>query len=103
MTWGPKKISQDKTGKITSEPHVFNNCERSEELANNILKRIKEKTDKAYPPGTVLIINCFSGSGNLLLDDEWQKAVELVQQAHLHSAFEEVFLVELMRSYSTTL
>lgn len=103
MTWGPKKISQDKKGKITSEPHVFINYERSEELAESIIKRIKDKTDKAYPPGTVLIINCFAGSGNLLLDDEWQRAVEIVKQAQVHSAFQEVFLIELVRSYSGTL
>ena len=102
MTWGPKSISQDKkTGKITSAPYVFTNNERAIDLANKVLERIKNKIDKAYPPGIVLIVNCFPSG--LLLDDEWQKVVELVQQAQLYSAFKEVFLIELMRSNSATL
>ncbi len=102
MTWGPKSISQDKkTGKTVSKPYVFTNDERALDLAEQILKRIKDKAGKGYPPGTVLIVNCFPSG--VLLDDEWDKAMTLVRDAGLHDAFREVFLIELVRSNSATL
>src|SRR5690606_10430595 len=70
MTWGAKKISRNKrTRRIVSEPYVYSNDECATDLADQILLRLKEKTTKNYPPGTILIVNC--ESDGLLLQDEW--------------------------------
>jgi len=102
MSWGVKRIWRNqKTKEIVSEPYVYRNDERSVDLANQILGRLKDKSAKRYPSGTVLIVNC--DSDGLLLEDEWDKAIEMVRDAQQHLAFREVFLVETSRGYSATL
>ena len=101
-SWGVKRIWRNKkTKEIVSEPYVYDNDERATDLANQILERLKSKGAKKYPVGTVLIINC--DSDGLLLEDEWDKAVERVKAAQQHLAFREVFLVETGRAFSATL
>lgn len=102
MSWGVKRIWRNqKTKETVSEPHVYHNDERSVDLANQILGRLKDKSAKNYPAGTVLIVNC--ASDGLLLEDEWDTAIERVKEARQHLAFREVFLVETGRGYSATL
>lgn len=101
-SFGVKGISQDtKTGEIISKPHVHSNDELPTDLADQIIERLKSKSAKPYPPGTVLIVNCFANS--LILDSEWDEAIERVKKAQLHRAFREVFLIETVMSHSTTL
>jgi hypothetical protein len=102
MSWGVKRIWRNKkTREIVSEPYVYRNDERSVDLAKQVLDRLKEKSAKKYPAGTVLIVNC--DSDGLLLEDEWDKAVQHVNDAQQHLAFREVFLVEPSWGYSATL
>jgi hypothetical protein len=102
ISWGVKRIWRNKkTKEIVSEPYVYRNDERSVDLANQILERLKDKSAKKYPAGTVLIVNC--DSDGLLLEDEWDQAIRRVNDAQQHLAFREVFLVETGRGYSATL
>ncbi|MGA9058614.1 MAG: hypothetical protein WB763_19105 [Terriglobia bacterium] len=101
-SFGVKGISQDKkTGDIVSKPHVHADDELTSDLACQILERLKNKSDKSYPPGTVLVINCIPNS--LILDSEWKDAMERVIKGNAHLAFREVFLVETVMSHSTIL
>jgi len=101
-SFGPKGTSRDeKTGKIVSKPYVHNNDELSVDLAGQIVDRLRSKSEKLYPPNTVLIINCVANS--LILEDEWSGAIERVTQARLHLGFREVFLIETVTSHSATL
>lgn len=101
-SFGVKGILRNKkTGDIISKPHVHTNDELATDLASQILERLKSKNNKDYPPGMVLIINCVPNS--LILDSEWDEAIERVIKAKAHLAFREVFLIETVMSYSTTL
>lgn len=102
MSWGPHHIRRDKkTKQIVSEPHACKNDERSIELSDQILERISAKSEKGYPPGTILIVNC--QATGLILDDEWDRAVERVKSARLHLGFRETFLIEQIGNYTATL
>jgi hypothetical protein len=101
-SFGVKGISRDKkTGEIISKPHVHTNDELAMDLAAQILERLKSKSNKQYPPETVLIINCISNG--IILDSEWNDAMTRVKDARLHLPFREVFLLELVMSHSMTL
>ena len=101
-TFGVKEISRNKkTGDIVSKPHVHTPEELAGDLAGQILDRLKSKSTKNYSPGTVLIVNCIPNG--LILPAEWDDAIERVTKAQVHLAFREVFLIETVMSYSTTL
>lgn len=101
-SFGVKGISRDKkTGAVVSKPHVHTNDELATDLAGQILERLKSKSNKHYPPGMVLIVNCVPNG--LILGSEWSDAIERVTQAKVHLAFREVFLLETAMSHSTTL
>jgi hypothetical protein len=100
--FGVKGISRDKkTGDIVSKPHVHTPDELAEDLAAQIIERLRTKSAKEYPPGTALIVNCVANSP--ILVSEWNDAIERVTKAQLHPAFLEVFLIEPVMSYSATL
>jgi hypothetical protein len=101
-SFGVKGISRDKkTGYIISKPHVHTKDELATDLADQIVERLRSKSDKQYPPGTVLVVNCVPNG--LILDSEWNDAIERVTKAQVHLAFREVFLLEMVMSHSTTL
>jgi hypothetical protein len=101
-SFGVKGIFRDKkTGGIVSKPHVHSGGEIASELADQILERLRSKADKGYSPGTVLIVNCVPNT--LILEAEWNDAIEQVAKAEVHLAFREVFLLETVGSYSRTL
>ncbi len=101
-SFGVKGISRDKkTGTIVSKPHVHTNDELATDLAAQILNRLESKSNKHYPPGMVLIINCVPNG--LILDSEWNDAIERVTRTKAHMFFREVFLIETVMSYSATL
>ena len=101
-SFGVKGISRDKkTGEIVSKPHVYRNDELARDLAEQILERLRSKSNKQYPQETVLIINCVPNA--LILGDEWKDAIERVTRAKVHLSFSEVFLVETVMSHSDTL
>jgi dihydroorotate dehydrogenase len=99
-SFGVKGIHRE--GKaIVSKPHVFSGNENAKDLAEQILERLNAKTIKAYPSGTVLIVNCIT---NLpILEDEWTDAVEQVRKAAPGVKFREVFLMDMLMSHTTTL
>jgi hypothetical protein len=102
-SFGVKGISRDrKTGEITSKPHVYKNDENAADLAGQILERLRDKTAKKYPRGTVLIVQCQPNTG-IVLDHEWNDAIARIKEARLHLAFREVFIFETVMSHSTTL
>lgn len=101
-SFGVKGTFRDKkTGAIVSKPHVHTNNELVMDLAAQVIERLKGKSKKAYPPNTVMLINCTTNG--LILPSEWEDAVELVRKAKVHSRFLEVFLLELTMSHSATL
>jgi hypothetical protein len=101
-SFGVKGISHDKkSGEIVSNPQVHTSDELASDLANQIVDRLKSKSAKQYPPGTVLIVNCVPNG--LILPSEWGDAIERVTKAHVHLLFREVFLIDTVMSHSTTL
>jgi hypothetical protein len=101
-SFGVKGVNRDReTGEIISKPHVRSNDEIPANLANQIIERLKRKSEKKYPLRTVLIVNCIPN--NLILESEWSDAVERVKKAQAHLAFLEVFLLEAIMSHSATL
>jgi hypothetical protein len=101
-SFGVRGISRDKsTGDIVSKPHVRTSEELVTDLAGHIVERIRGKSNKQYPPGTVFVVNCVANG--LILDAEWNDAIERVANAQVHLAFREVFLLETVMSHSTTL
>lgn len=101
-SFGVKGISRDKkTGDVTSKPRVHTPDELANDLAGQILERLKSKGNKNYPPATFLIVNCFPNS--LILEPEWNCAIKLVTEAQEHLTFREVFLLEMVTAHSTTL
>jgi hypothetical protein len=101
-SFGVKGIWRDsQTGDIVSKPHVHINDELATDLASQILERLKSKGRKNYSPGTVLVVNCVANG--IILDSEWNDAIERVTKARVHLAFREVFLLETVMSHSTTL
>ncbi len=102
IAFGVEGVSRDrKTGEIVSKPLVSKNDEPVAALTCQIIERLKNKGGKAYPPGTVLIINCITNG--LILPSEWDDAVNRVTRANLHLPFREVFLLETVMSHSATL
>jgi hypothetical protein len=102
-SFGVKGISRDKkTGQIVSKPHVHTPHERITDLADQILERLKSKSNKNYPPGTVLVVNCVPNS-HILEESDWNDAIERVTKAQVHLPFREVFLLETVMSHSTTI
>jgi hypothetical protein len=101
-SFGVKGISRDKnTGNIISEPHVHTSDGLVADLAEQILGRLKSKSAKGYSQGTVLIVNCVTDG--LILESEWNAAIERVKKAQAHLAFREVFLIAPVMSYTATL
>jgi len=101
-SWGVKGISRDeKTGVVTSKPHVHRNDEIMADLANQIIERLKSKAGKGYPWNTVLIMQCFPNT--LTLQSEWEDAIQRVQAARPFIPFRELFLIETVSSLTTTL
>jgi hypothetical protein len=86
---------------IRSEPYVYSGDERLTDLVEQVISRLRSKSAKPYPTATVLIVNC--ESDGLLLKNEWDDAVERIENAQEHLAFREAFLVEAGREFSTTL
>lgn len=85
---------------ILSEPYVFCGGENAEDLAQRILRCVGKKSDKPYPPSTVLVVNCVPNS--VMFEDEWTDVVEQVRKAG-PIAFREVFLLDLRGSHTATL
>jgi hypothetical protein len=101
-SFGVKDISRDKkTGVVSSRPHVSKNDEIETDLAGQILTALNRKTAKSYPRNTVLIIRCVTNG--LTLDTEWAAAIRRVENARPPILFREVFLLETVSSYTTTL
>jgi hypothetical protein len=76
---------------VTSEPHVYRGDEAEEEMAQLIVKRIKRKTEKQYPPNTVLIISC--SCGMYFSKAEWNGIItEVRNKIHMGHNFNEIFI-----------
>ena len=85
-SFGVKGILRDeKGGTMVSKPHVHTADEVATDLAGQILGRLKNKSGKNYPQGTVLVVNCVPN--NLVSDSEWNDAIERVAKAQVHLAF----------------
>jgi hypothetical protein len=68
-SFGVKSISRDKkTKKIVSAPHVHRGNELANDLAAQILERLRDKGGKNYSPETILVVNCVTNS--LIHDSE---------------------------------
>ena len=85
---------------IISKPLAFSGGEIAKNLAEQIRARLREKAEKPYPQSTVLIINCTTNC--LVLENEWQDAVDLVMSDG-SVAFREVFILDLLGANATTL
>jgi hypothetical protein len=100
-SFGVKGVYREKkTDTIVSKPYVFSGGENANDLAQQILERLRAKVGKSYPPSTVLIVNCMTNC--LILEDEWRDAIEQVRKAG-QVGFREVFLMDMLMSHATTL
>jgi hypothetical protein len=101
-TFGVKGISLDrKTKTIVSRPYGYTNSEAENDLTQKILERLKGKNSIAYPPDTVLVIQCILD--RLFLEDEWNRSIEQARQVGLEHRFREVFLCDPVHNYSATI
>ncbi len=99
-SFGPKGIRINrKTGVPDSTPHVHTNSELIDDLSSQILRSIGDKAKKAYPPSTVLIVNC--DTDTVILENEWNDALKQVEAAGLHKTFRETYITN--GRYSATL
>ncbi|MCX6626304.1 MAG: hypothetical protein NTW28_01555 [Candidatus Solibacter sp.] len=98
--FGVKGVSRDrKSRKIESKPHVYRYREAEDDLTKRILASIAAKNSKAYPVGTVLVIQCVPDQ--LMLSDDWEYVVQKVRGANVKHRFDEVFFFE--SRYTATL
>jgi len=101
-SFGAKSIRINKrTGVPDSMPYVNVNDEGISDLTLQIIGRLADKVQKNYPANTVLIVNCNADS--LILEDEWNEAVQRVKSTDLHRAFLAVFLIEPVGHHSAAL
>lgn len=101
-SFGVKGITRDKaTGQAISKPHVHVNDEIATDLAAQVAACILNKSDKGYPFGTALIVQCVANS--LTLESEFADAVDRVRAMQIHHCFREVFIFESISLVSTTL
>lgn len=84
-----------------SRPYVYNGREGEDDLARQILERIKAKNAMNYPSGTVLVVQCILD--RLTLSDEWEGAVQQVRDSGLQHRFSEVFVFDSGDYYSASL
>ena len=102
VSFGVQGVWRDKkTKKIISETHVHHVGEIASDLADQILERLRDKTQKGYSSETVLIINCVTNT--LTHEPEWYAAIKEVRRSGLQYGFREVFLVEGRASRTLTL
>jgi hypothetical protein len=102
MSWGVRGVSRDlNTGLVTDKPHVHKNNDIENNLASQIVERMKSKAAKNYPWGTVLVMQCFPDT--LTLESEWETAVLQVKEALPEIPFREVFLTASYGGFSETL
>ena len=102
LSWGPRSVEKNlQTGKVKTKPIALGHLENSCELAGFIIKTLKKKIAKNYPPETVLVINC--STFGIMHDDEWTDTIRMVERTDLHKKFREVHLVERLRNHSVTL
>jgi len=87
---------------IVSKPYVFSGGENAKDLAELILASLNLKANKAYPPSTVLVVDCVP-TCSLLLEDEWKDAIEQVSLARPSIPFREVFLLDMHMAHTATL
>lgn len=99
---GSREISLDRNTKaIVSRPYGYTNSEAENNLTQRILERLRAKNAIAYPPDTVLVIQCILD--RLFLEDEWNRSVEQARQLGLKPRFSEVFLCAPVHNYSATM
>lgn len=92
-SFGAKGIKINKlTGVPDSVPYVNVNDEGINDLALQIIRRIHDKAQKNYPYNTVLIVNCTADG--VVLEAEWNEAIQRVKNTDIHNAFRQVFLIE---------
>jgi len=102
VTWGPNLIARDmQTREIKGQPYVYTNDEREVELSQQIIDRIREKAEKSYPDGTILLVNCVETG--VVREDEWNQAVEVVRAERIVFPFREVVLLGSRQHRFTTL
>lgn len=100
-SFGVKGIHRE--GKaIVSKPYVFCGGENAKDLAEQILTRLIAKANKAYPSSTVLVVNCVPPC-SLMLENEWNDAIEQVRLAMPGIPFREIFLLDMLMGHSATL
>jgi hypothetical protein len=90
-SFGPKGTTRDrKTKQIISNAHTRDENEIANDLASQIVARLKSKAEKPYPENTVLIIQCIPNS--VMLPQEWNPAIKQVNDATIPHPFLEVFV-----------
>ena len=102
FVFGVRGIQKNiKTGEYISEPYVYTNYELQDDLAGRILNRIEKKNNIKYPPQTILVIQCFLDT--LILEDEWDYAIQKVKASGVEHRFREIFIFDSNHHYFSTL
>jgi hypothetical protein len=101
-SFGVRGVTRDqKTKVIKSVPHVRHEGEIQSDLAESILESLSRKSDKSYPEGTVLIIDCVPNS--VVLEEEWNSAIRKARATLVKHRFAEVFVSCSHLRHSTSL
>lgn len=99
--FGLSGLTRDKRSKkITSTPVVRRRRNFIREFADIIINRIADKSSKAYPDNTLLVVAC--DLDTLYADDEWDEMINLVKAKIQRRPFDEIFLYDsILEHYAT--
>ena len=98
--FGLEGIRRVTGGEIVSEPVSYSIGEVVSSYAALVLQEVSAKGAKAYPPNTVLVVQCFLNT--LYMPNEWQSLMAQVSASMPHHPFSAVFFCESLGQYTHT-
>ncbi|MCI0528223.1 MAG: hypothetical protein L0Y56_12360 [Nitrospira sp.] len=99
--FGLDGLTRDKKSKtISSTPVVRSGRDFVRKFADIVINRIDDKSSKAYPDNTILVVEC--NLDTLYTDDEWAEMINLVKAKIKSHPFIEIFLCDsILEHYAT--
>ena len=93
---------RDKKSKtITSTPVVRSGRDFVHNFADIVINRIDNKSSKAYPDKTILVVEC--NLDTHYTDDEWGEMINLVKAKIQSHPFIEIFLCDRILEHNATI
>jgi len=95
-------LARDKKSKtITSTPVVRTGLDFIQKFADIVVNRIDDKSSRAYPDNTILVVEC--NLDTLYTHDEWEEMINLVKAKIQSHPFIEIFLYDCIFEHYATI